>query len=274
MICRRRVEAGLSERDERIIRLVARFELLTTSHLALLGLQLPRDHSSVYRVLSRLTKRRYLAARPQWKGGVWGGSSEYVYRLGPAGRRFLGLTERPRTLRSHQLEHTLEVNDAYADLKVAEWQGGMRVLEYLTEPACDLMVGSIPLRPDAHVELEVAAEGAKVEFWFEVDRGTESRAELQAKYDRYWRACSSGQWPRRFFPYVLFIVPDVRRRTTVEAIIRSGAEKAQPFFHVCLAGELVESVTAIAEPKLPPSWLTEVSRTGDLPIERELAFIQ
>ncbi len=149
----KRVGARLSKRDEHIIMLVDHFELLTISHLALLGLRLPRTHSSVYRVLSRLTARKYLTARPRWVGGGWGGSSEYVFQLGTAGERLLGRQGRRKSLRAHQLEHTLEIADAYADLKVAhsvydllmspaDLLGMRAIIEQLPHLSFDILPGS------------------------------------------------------------------------------------------------------------------------------------
>src|SRR5713226_8926124 len=81
--CRRMgVVARLTERDETLLHALARFRVARTSDLARYAFGRARKDTAAVR-LRQLFDARYLAVLPP----KWG--AENVYRLGPAGRRFL-----------------------------------------------------------------------------------------------------------------------------------------------------------------------------------------
>jgi hypothetical protein len=236
--------ALLSDRDRVIIGLVGQFKQLTTNQLAVLGLGLPPSHTSVKRVLARLVAGTYLARIARPVGGMGGGSAQYVYQLGRAGHRLLGGDGSYWAYLSVN-EHTLAIADSYMVLKQAEGRGTLAVLSFQTEPACHLSFAGIQLTPDAYAELGVIAAAARFEVWLEIDRGTEHDKKIKDKCIRYWHAYRSPQWDRPYFPYVLFIVPDERRRAEIQRVIRAGPQEAQAHFYVCLSSEVTEFIHSL-----------------------------
>ena len=96
------------------------------------------------RVLARLVEQRVLDRLERRQGGIGGGSSAWVYALGPAGRRMVaywageGL---PRSRGAHEpgatwTAHTLAVSDLYVRLRQAERAGRVELLDFDAEPAC------------------------------------------------------------------------------------------------------------------------------------------
>src|ERR1700677_725220 len=89
---------GMTPRERQIVETVARLTLVSGGQLIDLFFNNNCDSSSPYtrarvarRVLARLVEQRVLDRLARRRGGVGGGSSAWVYALGPAGRRTVAI---------------------------------------------------------------------------------------------------------------------------------------------------------------------------------------
>jgi len=211
--------SALSPRDHAVVELVERFRQLSAAHVRALLFPELASQTPLDRTLRRLVERKYLARLERLVGGAGGGSGQYVYQLGRQGWRLLGKSGNYFPYRAVNL-HTLAIADCYVALKAEEAKGMVEVMKFVTEPGCHLSVSGISLTPDAYVEIGNRAQRMRYRYFVEVDRGTESAAKIQEKCQRYWRAYQ--RWDEAFFPQVLFVVPDERRRFEVERVVADG----------------------------------------------------
>ncbi|MGH2852714.1 MAG: replication-relaxation family protein [Solirubrobacteraceae bacterium] len=239
-------------RDRQIVEAVARLTLVSGGQLIDLFFS-SISHSATRsrrarRVLGRLVEARVLDRLERRQGGVGGGSSAWVYALGPAGRRMIaywageGL---PRSRGAYEpgavwVAHTLAVADLYVRLRAAERAGRIELLAFDTEPACwrryTRLGGTAGvLKPDAYVRLGIGE--FEDSFFIEVDRGTERRGQLTRQhraYQEYFRA-GVEQARRGVFPSVLWIVPDAQRLELLADIHQGLPEPARRLFTVALS---------------------------------------
>ena len=104
------------------------------------------------------------------------------------------------------------------------------------------------LKPDLFVRVGV---GALEDRWFiEIDLATEASGTLAAKARRYLAHFRSGAEQREFgtYPRVLWVVPDARRQTQLEAVLGGLPEGARRLFAVCLMAETIQRLAAEARP--------------------------
>jgi hypothetical protein len=194
-------------------------------------------------VLARLVAQRALDRLERHRGGAGGGSSAWVYALGPAGRRLIaywageGL---PRSRGAHEpgavwTAHTLAVGDLYVALRTAERAGQVELLSFDTEPACWRRFARLGgatglLKPDAYVRLGIGE--FEDSFLIEVDLGTEHRGQLTRQHHAYGEYFRSGveQAKTGVFPGVLWIVPDERRLALLTDIHHGLPEPVRRLF--------------------------------------------
>jgi hypothetical protein len=204
-------------------------------------------------VLARLVEQRVLDRLERRQGGVGGGSSAWVYALGPAGRRMVaywageGL---PRSRSAHEpgvawTAHTLAVSDLYVRLRQAERAGRVELLDFDAEPACwrrytRLGGAAGVLKPDAFVRLGVGEY--EDSFLVEVDLGTEHRGQLTRQHRAYSEYFRSGveQAKTEVFPGVLWIVPDAQRMALLADIHRGLPEQTRRLFTVATSDQAVD----------------------------------
>ena len=240
---------GLPLRERQIVETVARLTLVSGRQLSDLFFD-PSSPSSTdtrraRRVLARLVEQRALDRLERRRGGAGGGSSAWVYGLGPAGVRMVaywageGL---PRSRGAHEpgaawTAHTLAVSELYVRLREAERAGRLELLAFDAEPDCwrrytGLGGAAGVLKPDAYVRLGIGEY--EDSFLVEVDMGTERRGQLTRQhhaYSEYFRA-GVEQAKTGVFPSVLWIVPDARRVALLADIQRGLPAQARRLFTV------------------------------------------
>ena len=229
------VAPSLSERDQATIELVARFRQLKTSQIRAV---LFADHASTTpadRCLKRLVEGKYLERLPRPIGGR-GGSGQFVYQLGRAGWKLLDRPGHFWAPRAVDL-HCLGIADCFVALKQAEQRGEVVLLEFITEPDCHTSIGPVRLTPDARLEVGDRAQGVKIAYWLELDRGTEHRSVIAEKCSRYWKALH--YWRQEFFPTVLFVVQDLRRARQLLEAVCGGPDGSQAAFKVATIDEFI-----------------------------------
>jgi hypothetical protein len=172
------------------------------------------------------------------------GSLPYIYSLGPAGYRLLGIKSRPRPpwkLGHRFLHHALEVADVYAKLAEGAPVQDFKVMTFEAEPQYDLPNGR-QFKPDAFVRLRFAGEKAARIWFVEVDMGFEADATIRGKIKAYWAYRLTGA-P---FPKVLFLVPQDRRKSEIEHIISGYQPEVRQLFDVA---RLDDATGVIASPQ-------------------------
>lgn len=190
------------------------------------------------RVLKRLTCLRVLVRLERRVGGVHGGSSSWIYALGPVGYRLLdepGARPRFREPSALFVDHTLAISQLVTDLTVAARGGRMEILRLEPEPRCWRALGAGRqdwLKPDLHVVLG----GDELEHsWFvEIDRSTAHLPALRRKcqlYERYYRS-DREQDARGVFPKVCWVVPDEERARRVHQMIEAERGLTTALFEV------------------------------------------
>lgn len=240
--------SGLSPRDAAVVELVGRFRLLAAEQIKELLFFGQRSKTPLDRALKRLTDAGYLARLGRMVGGFGGGSGQYVYQLGRVGWRQLGKGGGYRSLRAID-HHALTIADCFVILKRLERGGELTVIRYYADPVSRRTIGDILLTPDAYAEIGVSATRQKYAFWLEIDRDTENADIIRGKCSRYWRAYQV--WDGEVFPYIVFVVPDERRRRELDQVISGGPDEAQQLFRVKLLETFAEVVRQILKEMRP-----------------------
>ncbi len=240
---------GMPLLEREIVETVARLTLVSGRQLSDLFFD-SFSRSSTHtrrarRVLARLVEQRVLDRLERRRGGAGGGSSAWVYALGPAGVRMVaywageGL---PRSRGTHEpgvvwTAHTLAVSELYVRLREAERAGRVELLAFDAEPDCwrrytGLGGAAGVLKPDAYVRLGIGEY--EDSFLVEVDMGTERRGQLTRQHHAYSAYFRSGVEQARtgVFPSVLWIVPDARRVALLADIQRGLPAQARRLFTV------------------------------------------
>ena len=239
-------------RDRAIVETVARLTLVSGRQLTDLFFgDVPHSGTRTRRagrVLGRLVEQRALDRLGRRRGGFGGGSSAWVYALGPAGRRIVaywageGL---PRSRGAHEpgatwTAHTLAVSDLYVRLRQAERVGRVELLDFDAEPACWRRCARLGgaagvLKPDAFVRLGVGEY--EDTLFVEVDLGSEHRGQLTRQHHAYSEYFHSGveQAKTGVFPGVLWIVPDAQRLALLADIHRGLPEQTRRLFTVAIS---------------------------------------
>jgi hypothetical protein len=188
-------------------------------------------------------------------GGVRGGSSSIVYRLGPAGLRLLAregfIPRRIGEPGQQFLAHTLAVTELVVRLAEADRDGALELIRIKNEPACwrSFLSGygaRVMLKPDLYVA--VGAGALEDRWWVEVDRATESLPVIAGKarrYLAYWRS-GEEQTHRGTFPRVVWSVPDARRQQQITTALRRLGGVPEGLFVVWLFEEVVGRLAAEA----------------------------
>lgn len=231
-----RVAQAMSERDGQILRVVAELRIASAGQIEALvfteGSALTRARRS-RGALARLTEWGVVARLERRIGGVRAGSSSYLYRLAPAGRRLLGLPVRAgwREPGLDHLQHTLAAGDLHVALAQAAARGEIEGFEVEHEPGIWRRFTGLGgdrqwLKPDLFVTV---ISGDMEWIWFvEIDRGSESLRRIAAKADQYVAYWRTGQEQQRLgvFPKVAWIAPDEARATALQEALERAGEPA------------------------------------------------
>jgi hypothetical protein len=257
------VADAMGLRDRQIVETVARLTLVSGGQLVDLFFDdIPRPATRARRarrVLGRLVEQRVLDRLERRRGGAGGGSSAWVYALGPAGRRMVaywageGL---PRSRGAYEpgvpwVAHTLAVSDLYVRLREAERAASVELLAFDAEPACwraytRLGGGAGVLKPDAYIRLGVGE--FEDSFFAEVDLGSERRGQLTRQHHAYREYFRAGveQTKTGVFPGVLWVVPDAQRAVLLDDIHRGLPEQARRLFMVARSEQALAVLCGLA----------------------------
>lgn len=196
----------LAEREREIVQLVGRFKQLTTKQIKALAFP-DQPYNPQARYLRRLLENKMLALVTEpLRGGVRGGSAQYVYQLGKRGREMYGWGRRGHSIVINH--HQLRVVEAYIALFEADRRGDIRLLHWSTEPDCHISFGGITLKPDMYVDIAYQQNGnwLRNTFWLEIDLGTEHKRQILEKISTYKLAYEvSGDYPLDKYPTTVWL---------------------------------------------------------------------
>jgi hypothetical protein len=211
-------------------------------------------------VLARLRQVGLIAPLARRIGGVRAGSGAYVWALASAGARLLAMSEKSEDSarkRVHEpspafLEHTLAVAEVCIYLIELSRGGKIQLVSYELEPDCWRQYTNTGgtasnLRPDLFT---VTSAGEYEDYWFmEIDLATESPSTVLRKCGQYLAYMRSGieQAKSGVFPLVVWIVPDGKRKGSLQRHIADNFKANARLFIVLTLDELEPLVLSGAE---------------------------
>lgn len=244
-----RLDSRLSERDHKVLALIAQHRYLTTAQLQAFAFI---DHASndsaartSRRVLARLEREQLIRSLGRRIGGVRAGSSGNIWQLAPAGARLLrddGVAYRTHEPSQRFLGHCLAVADAHLMLhSLKEAPTVTDVTVAIENEAWHRYNGSGGearwLQPDLFATIRSTDYD---DHWFiEVDLGTESLPTLLRKCGQYeaYRASGIEQAQLGVFPMVLWVFNRADRiDKLMRAVARSHRLDSRLFVATHIAG--------------------------------------
>ncbi|MDQ7903089.1 replication-relaxation family protein [Phytohabitans sp. ZYX-F-186] len=253
----RRIAAELSERDRAILADVARVRVLTgkqVDRLHFAGLQGVHRDRTRRAVLERLVGLQLLTPLERRIGGTRAGSSGLVFALGPAGQRLHAIEEdaargrirQPGTPTPRFMIHNLAVAELYVSLVEASRTGACTLVDYCAVPMSYWRTSEGGwIKPDAYA---VVGTGDVEDSWaIEVDNATESLPTLRRKLLVYVglaknEECGPDGGP---LPRVLVTVPDERRYTAVQSLLRTLPDPAEALFALTMHDRAVPLIVRV-----------------------------
>lgn len=235
-----RLVASLTPRDRDILDSLARYRLLSSSLIR--RLHFADSHHgkdggarAVNRVMHRLESLHLVSRMDQRIGGYQGGSTALSWQLSIGGHKLVaalnGIARRSPLPASSWLfaQHTLAIAEVAIGLIDSGRSGGFDILRLDTEPTCwqEFVTTSgvvERLKPDLYL---VTADADFEEHSFvEVDLGTEHQPTLARKARAYLRYKASGRHEVAYgvFPRVVWVTPDRRRQTAVQAALAATTD--------------------------------------------------
>ena len=183
-------------------------------------------------------------------GGVRAGSGSFVWTLTSGGFRLLQARAPGHQARKqfrepslHFLTHTLVISEAYLQLTEICTRHGMVLSAVQFEPDCWRRYSNsggkqIILKPDLYAVTQ--GDGYEDCWFIEIDCDTETVARIIEKCERYIHYLRSGveQKQTGVFPYVVWIVPDEKRKGSVTEHIHKQYPRGLNVFLVILPDEL------------------------------------
>jgi hypothetical protein len=228
---------SISPRDRLILSFVGRFGQVTTKHIDARFFAGHKSRTSVKETVRRLTRNKLLARiEIRTVGGANGGSGQYVYQIGPAGWKAANMPGTYYAARSVKY-HSLAIADVFIEIDAR-----LNVTTFDTEPDSHERVNYVLLEPDLFVVLDL--EHVQRRAWLEIDLGTERPKQLREKMGRYYHAWSGAPDRWRPWPFVVWVVPDEKRRAELESLIKLEPAESQGMYRVTLFEDVVETLIA------------------------------
>lgn len=248
-----RLHDELPARRWAIVKAVAELRLVTGGQLRRTFYPDPSPSAArmARRDLEALHERGVLHRLQRLIGGARAGSTGFVYALGPVGRRLLEL-ERGEGLPGGRSRYEPTIGFVKHALAVSEVWVGLH--EYLRDPLTgdsgvtvdfhaersawrsyvDALGSHATLKPDA----EIRIERGDVEdvLWLEVDRATERRRPLHAKFAAVIAYFNAGIEQHRtgVFPLTVWLTTDERRAAVLGDVLAGFAPRDQRLFRIGL----------------------------------------
>ena len=261
------IRRELTEKDSAVLEAIHSCRYLTGQQLVRLYFSGDTEtrtaaFSAAYRCLNRLKDWGLIRSLDRRIGGVRAGSGSYVWALTPAGFRLIQLNSAGQKIHRQYrepspafLEHTLLISEAWLQLREICARHSMTLADVQFEPSCwryyALRLGKqLILKPDMYA---VTQSGGYEDHWFiEIDRDTETVARVLEKCERYIHYLHAGEAQKQHgvFPYVVWIVPEVKRKNSITKHIRNQYPRGPDIFIVITPDELESLLVGGAEKHL------------------------
>lgn len=229
----------LRPRQVAILKFVAEFRQVTRKQIRS-GVFTTSSATPCDREVSRLLDRRLIERiNIPTTPGALGGRQPDVYQIGPAGWKAAAMDGAYYLSRSIKY-HSLAICDTY--LRVYHSQSDeLRIIRYETEPDSHVKINYAALEPDLYMEFMTARGVLRV--WFEIDLGTERPRQLKDKMARYHHALQGASEKWNPWPFVIWVVPDEKRRAELESLIKLEPADSRGMYRVCLFEDVVKTLS-------------------------------
>jgi hypothetical protein len=223
----------LTERHVQMLAALAQQRALTRDQLMVMFFGSRRRCQAALAHLKQLGLIRHVIYLPQPLAGA--GPRAYILtaeggrvaaQITGINRKVLGLRA-ARTGRSFlHINHTLAINDFYVQLLTTTRSAGGRLIWMSQDQALAAYArnGKPILTPDGAAEVRLGDR--RIRAYIEIDRGTERRLWLQAKFRRYLMHQGGRVGADQL--HILFVVPGAARETTVQQVAASALRTAFP----------------------------------------------
>lgn len=242
-----------------ILQFLADARLATSSQLARLFFAESPTHRSQIRRANLVTKQLkeagFIYHQPRKIGGWTKGSSSYIWSLTYKGWKKLKEVNSSISLRfrnkvdfsQNHVEHTLAITEIFVEFKELEQLGKIKLEDFQFEPKswryyADIGGSSLILKPDAFAKITV---GEYEDFYFfELDRSSESLTRIINTCKKYIHYYNTGieQRVNDIFPFVLWIVPDERRKENISNAIHLKLNNFWQMFQVVTLDEFSQFI--------------------------------
>ncbi len=223
----------LTERHIQMLTALAQQRALTRDHLTVLFFGSKRRCQAALAHLKQVGLIRHVIYLPQPLAGA--GPRAYVLTAEGArvAAQVTGINRKVLSLRAARtgrsflhINHTLAINDFYVQLLAATRVAGGRLIWMSQDEALTayLRNGKPTLTPDGAAEVRLGER--RIRAYIEIDRDTERRHWLEAKFERYLRHHAGRMGADQL--HILFIVPGAAREATLRKVATSRLRWAYP----------------------------------------------
>lgn len=184
------------------------------------------------RTMARLAKWGFVSRTRLAIGGPNSGSAGYLYQAATR-------TPKPIDL------HALAITELRIRLVEAQRLRLIELADFTPEPDSHFRIGSVDVRPDATARIGIAGQYRRC--FLELDRDTESAAEIRRKLDAY--ADARNVWPdNETFPLAVFVVTHPLPHREEKRVMRLGRLIAEHhsshLFAVCPFDRIVSTLVS------------------------------
>ncbi|EOH93699.1 replication-relaxation family protein [Enterococcus pallens] len=260
------LSARLDSQNFEILRTIYKFKFMTASQLQRIFFTKSSNNANNLRTCNRRLKKLQsygvIDCLIHRIGGARAGSRGKVWVISSAGFQLLKLdsdlqlkANRKRLMEPSILflEHTLTISEAYTKLIELDHQKKIELLEVQHEPRCWRTYSekgvATYLKPDLYVSL--ALDEYVDHYFLELDRATEPPSKCIVKAKQYIAYANSAVEQRQnengVFPFVVWIVPNEKRREQLTRYIRYELPKAEMLFRVITMAEFETLIAGDSE---------------------------
>lgn len=250
----------LTNNDISILNFLNQARFATTRQLARLFFSdSPTTETSIRRTnfaVQRLKQAGLISHLERRIGGVRAGSASYVWQITFQGLKLLKGKDNSIALRyknqyepsQHHVEHTLAITEIFIEtIEVCRNSNSISLENFSFEPTSwrdyqKLSGVGITLKPDAYLKL--VNREYEDNYFIELDRSTESLTRVVNQCKKYIEYYRSGieQRQNEVFPYVLWIVPDEKRKSAISKVIQKELYNFWELFTVLTLDEFQDYI--------------------------------
>lgn len=254
-----RIDTLLTKREREILTALRNAKVMFTSQIKTLFFNNSKTDNSAIRATNRemqsLHARGLVDTLDKRISGRRIGTASYIWHLTEQGYRLLDIGSSSPAKRTRfvepsylTLKHKLAVAECYVQIVgISRRHKGMEINQVEFEPDSwrDYHETNrfVKLKPD--MTLVTRRSDYEYRYFIEMDLATESSAEIIRKCDRYHAYLATGKEQDIFgvFPLVIWVVPDDKRKTQLEEVVRKEYQSRYHIFLIITPDELEKTIT-------------------------------